>query len=45
MKQLTLRLPDELYEQVRREAERKAMPISDLVNIILYSHYRSVEQE
>lgn len=45
MKQLTLRLPDELYEQIRREAERKAMPISDLVNIILYSHYRSVEQE
>lgn len=45
MKQITLRLPDELYEAVKREAKRKAMPISDLINIILYFYYQNVGQE
>lgn len=44
-KQITLRLPEELYELIKQEAERKSIPIADLINIILYPYYRNVAQE
>lgn len=38
-KQITLRLPSDLYERLRAEAERKGMQINEVINIILYDHY------
>lgn len=38
MKQLTLRLPDELYKQVRREAEQLGISMKDLILLILNSY-------
>lgn len=35
-KQITLRLPIELHEQIKREAERKGIPVQDLLTIILW---------
>lgn len=35
-KQTTLRLPADLYERIRQEAERKNIPMQDLVTTILW---------
>ena len=44
-KQLTLRLPDEVYGQLQQESERKHITITELINIILYFHFENVAQE
>lgn len=38
MKQLTLRLPDDLYEQIRREAEQLGISMKDLILLVLNSY-------
>lgn len=35
-KQTTLRLPADLYERLKQEAERKNMPMQDLITSILW---------
>ncbi|EIL9238511.1 hypothetical protein LMK19_001868 [Listeria monocytogenes] len=35
-KQTTLRLPADLYERIKQEAERKNIPMQDLVTSILW---------
>lgn len=35
-KQTTLRLPADLYERIKQEAERKNLPMQDLVTSILW---------
>lgn len=34
--QITLRLPEELYAELKREAEERCMPINDLILIIIH---------
>ena len=38
MKQLTLRLPDDLYEEVKREAYELGISIKDLLILIINSY-------
>ncbi|WP_242328337.1 CopG family antitoxin [Enterococcus avium] len=35
-RQITLRLPADLYERIKQEAERKNMPKQDLITTILW---------
>ena len=35
-KQITLRLPVNLYKRIKQEAERKNIPMSDLLTAILW---------
>ena len=43
-KQITLRLPDELYEALRAEAKRLGLDLKSLIVVILWRHFRSVFQ-
>lgn len=38
-KQITLRLPYEVYEALFKEANEKHITVNELMNVILYSHY------
>ncbi|EZY65403.1 hypothetical protein V062_00026 [Staphylococcus aureus R0357] len=38
-KQITLQIPNELLEKVRKESELKGMTVNETVNIILYDFY------
>ncbi|WP_251548283.1 hypothetical protein [Limosilactobacillus caecicola] len=38
MKQLTLRLPDDLYKEVKREADELGITMKDLILLILNSY-------
>ena len=38
MKQITLRLPDELYEEVKREANELGISMKDLILLIINSY-------
>lgn len=44
MKQITVRLKKPLAEKLKNSSEFMNIPVNDLVNIILYSHYQSVGQ-
>lgn len=37
-KQITLRFPEELYQQLQREAERMGISVNALISIILNDH-------
>lgn len=41
MKQTTIRLPNELMEQLQREAERRGQPMKDLLMFILWEFVQS----
>lgn len=41
IKQITLRIPQELYEALEREAEDKHITKAEIINIILYDYYSS----
>lgn len=45
MKQVTIRLEKPLAEKLKSTSRFMNIPVNDLINIILYSHYQSVEQE
>lgn len=38
--QITIRLPAELMEQLRREAQEKGYTVSDLIVFILWDYFR-----
>ncbi|PWT29596.1 hypothetical protein DKZ27_11150 [Limosilactobacillus reuteri] len=38
MKQITLRLPDDLYEEVKREADQLGISIKDLILLMINSY-------
>lgn len=38
-KQITLRLPEELYGLIKQEAERKGMQVNEILSIILYDYF------
>ena len=38
-KQITLRIPNELYKKLSNEAERIGINVNDLINIKLYDFY------
>jgi len=44
-KQITLRLPFEYFTKIQMQAEQLNMPVSDLLNFILYFYYQNAEQE
>lgn len=41
MKQVTIRLNKSLAEKLKKSSKYMNIPINDLVNIILYSHYQN----
>lgn len=43
--QITIRLPDDLKEQIRQQADDIGIGISDLIKIILYQHFQNTAQE
>lgn len=44
MKQVTVRLEKPLATALKQDAKLKAMPMTDLVKIILFDYYRNVPQ-
>ncbi len=38
-KQITLRLPVELLEELKQEAEQKGMQLNEVVSVILYDYF------
>lgn len=44
-KQITLRIPDELYKALSEEAIKRGIPVMDMLNIILYQYFQNSVQE
>lgn len=42
--QTTIRLPAELMEQLKQEADMKGYTVKDLIVFILHDHYRNIVQ-
>ena len=38
-RQITLQIPEELYEKIKQESERKGMQLNEVVSIILYHYF------
>lgn len=43
--QLTLRIDAEVGERLFKEAERKSIPVGELITLILYQHYQNAVPE
>lgn len=44
-KKITLCLDPKLHEQVKGQSERQGIPITDLLNIILFDYFQNTVQE
>lgn len=43
--QTTIRLSDELLDELKQEAERKGYTVKDLIIFILHEHFGNIVQE
>lgn len=45
VKKITIRIPVELKDKLKQEADRKGYPVKDLINAILWNYLQSTAQE